>query len=69
MLFVGQFLFGALNVALKAPVLIQLATAVSRPIWITLVLLAAVALVVRTQPANEPTGSESALAGQLHPSR
>jgi heme A synthase len=70
MLFVGQLLLGALNVAFKAPVLIQIGhLLLADLIWITLVLLAAVALAVRPQPASEPMGSESALAGQLHPSR
>ncbi len=48
-LFVGQLLLGALNVALKAPVTIQLAhLLLSDLIWIALVLLAATAL---AQPA------------------
>ena len=63
-LFVVQLLVGATNVALKAPVTIQLIhLLVSDSIWIVLVLLAAAALAVRDEPvvASPPVRK---LAGQ-----
>ena len=53
-LYLIQLLLGALNVALKAPVWLQLAhLLLSNLIWIALVLLAAVALAPRTATADD----------------
>jgi heme A synthase len=60
-LFVGQLLLGALNVALKAPVWIQLThLLLADTIWITLVLLAAAALAQSTVPMADPQVSAAA---------
>ena len=55
-LFIAQLLLGALNVALKAPVAIQLVhLLLSDLIWISLVLLAASALAQPIEASNEAT--------------
>jgi len=64
-LYVTQLIAGAINVALKAPVAIQLVhLLISDSIWIVLVLLAAAALAVRSEPAAAPPPSARSLAGQ-----
>jgi cytochrome c oxidase assembly protein subunit 15 len=63
-LIVAQLLLGALNVALKAPIWLQLTHLLAADlIWITLVLLAASALAVR--PAAVAAGGEVTPLGEL----
>ncbi len=60
-LFVGQLLLGALNVALKAPVWIQMVhLLVTNLLWVLLVLLAAAALDRRQAPAARRAAAEPA---------
>lgn len=68
-LFVAQLLVGALNVALKAPVWLQLFhLLVTNAIWILVVLMAATAFAAAKETAGEPAPTEAGLGKPLRPS-
>jgi heme a synthase len=68
-LFVAQLLVGSFNVALKAPVWLQLFhLLVTNAIWILVVLMAATAFAAAKETAGEPARTEAGLGKPLRSS-